>query len=143
MSFIPKQISNCSSLALHHFLQIFTHLTDFGNTNNGWVYLNILDMIEYTCIDSYMKMKFYCWIFVLLANFRLKLRKEEARMNEEERKIADSMILFNELPECLPDDSKERVCLVFLRFNFFNSKNGCLNYFRSSTIKKWWINKQL
>ena len=34
-------------------------------------------------------------------------------MNEEETKIADSMILFNELPECLPDDSKERVCLVF------------------------------
>ena len=143
MNFTPKQIPNCSSLALHHFLQIFTRLTDFGNTNNGWVCLNILEMIEYTPIDSYMKMKFYCWIFLLLANFRLKLRKEEARMSEEERKIADSMILFNELPEWLPDESKERVCLVFLRFNFFNSKNRCLNYFRSSAIKKWGINRQL
>ena len=143
MNFIPKQIPNCSSLALHHFLQIFTRLTGFGNTNNGWVCLNILEMIEYTSIDSYMKMKFYCWIFLLLPNFRLKLRKEEARMSEEERKIADSMILFNELPEWLPDESKERVCLVFLRFNFFNSKNRCLNYFRSSAIKKWGINRQL
>lgn len=44
-------------------------------------------------------------------------------MNEEERRIPDSMILFNELPKCLPDESKERVGLVFLRFKFFNSRN--------------------
>ena len=62
-------------------------------------------------------------MFLLLANFRLKLRKEEARMKEEERRIPDSMILFNELPKCLPDESKERVGLVFLRFKFFNSRN--------------------
>ena len=44
-------------------------------------------------------------------------------MNEEERRIPDSMILFNELPKCLPDESKERVGLDFLRFKFFNSRN--------------------
>lgn len=57
-------------------------------------------------------------MFLLLANFRLKLRKEEARMNEEERRIPDSMILFNELPKCLPDESKERVGLVFCGLSF-------------------------
>ena len=57
-------------------------------------------------------------MFLLLANFRLKLRKEEARMNEEERRIPDSMILVNELPKCLPDESKERVGLVFCGLSF-------------------------